>query len=108
MPTTERRPSTTECTGEQLEFHGRGRRMVVAGFDGGAIRRDGGVLLPREVEAKTGLLAGPVARLADQFTDSRDPEQTEHSVSELVSQRTIALALGYGDLNDHDRLRPPS
>uniref|UniRef100_UPI0025F37E0B IS1380 family transposase n=1 Tax=Thiohalocapsa sp. TaxID=2497641 RepID=UPI0025F37E0B len=62
---------------------------------------DGGALLLREVEAKTGLLAG----VAEQFTDYRDPEQTEHSVGELVSQRIIALALGYEDLNDHDRLR---
>ena len=47
----------TECTCEQLEFHGLGRRAVVARFDGGAISTDGGALLLREVEAKTGLLA---------------------------------------------------
>jgi hypothetical protein len=91
----------TECTGEQLEFHGLGRRVVVARFDGGAISTDGGALLLREVEAKTGLLA----RVAAQFTDHRAPELIEHSVGALVSQRIIGLALGYEDLNDHDRLR---
>ncbi len=91
----------TECTCEQLEFHGLGRRAVVARFDGGAISTDGGALLLREVEAKTGLLAA----VAQQFTDHRDPELIEHGVGELVSQRIMGLALGYADLNDHDRLR---
>jgi hypothetical protein len=74
---------------------------VVARFDGGAISTDGGALLLREVEAKTGLLAA----VAEQFTDHRDPELIEHTVGELVSQRILGLALGYADLNDHDRLR---
>ena len=91
----------TECNGEQLEFHGLGRRAVVARFDGGAISTDGGALLLREVEAKTGLLAA----VAEQFSDHRDPELIEHTAGELVSQRILALALGYADLNDHDRLR---
>jgi hypothetical protein len=91
----------TECNGEQLEFHGLGRRTVVARFDGGAISTDGGALLLREVEARTGLLAA----VAEQFTDHRDPELIEHTVGELVSQRILGLALGYADLNDHDRLR---
>ena len=91
----------TECNCEQLEFHGLGRRAVVARFDGGAISTDGGALLLREVEAKTGLLAA----VAEQFTDYRDPELIEHTAGELVSQRIMGLALGYADLNDHDRLR---
>jgi hypothetical protein len=91
----------TECHCEQLEFHGLGRRAVVARFDGGAISTDGGALLLREVEAKTGLLAA----VAEQFTDHRDPELVEHNAGELVSQRIMGLALGYADLNDHDRLR---
>jgi hypothetical protein len=91
----------TECNGEQLQFHSLGRRAVVARFDGGAISTDGGALLLREVEAKTGLLAA----VAEQFTDHRDPQLIEHTAEELLSQRIIGLALGYADLNDHDRLR---
>jgi hypothetical protein len=97
---------TAECTCERLEFHGLGQRVEGAGFNGSAISSDGGVLLFREVEARTGLLAGPGWRRGEQLNDDRDPEQTEHSVSALVSQRIIAAALGYEDFNDHDRLRP--
>jgi hypothetical protein len=39
------------------------------------------------------------------FRDYRNPERIEHSVGELVRQRVYGLALGYEDLNDHDRLR---
>ncbi len=92
----------TECNAAQLEFHGLGRRTVVADFNGGKISSDGGVLLLREVEARTGILA----RLAGQFVDYRSAELVEHTVLELVSQRVLGLALGYEDLNDHDELAP--
>jgi hypothetical protein len=91
----------TECNGEQLEFHGLGRRAVVGRFDGGAISSDGGALLLGEVEAKTRI----IERFAQQFVDHRNPELIEHTVRELIGQRVLALALGYEDLNDHDRLR---
>jgi len=93
--------SMTECNPEQLEFHALGRRAVVGNFDGGMISSDGGGLLLAEVEARTRILE----RLAEQFTDYRNPELIEHSVRDLVGQRVHALALGYEDLNDHDRLR---
>ena len=92
---------TTECSAKQLEFHGLGRRAVVADFTGGAISSDGGGLLLREVERHTGIIRG----FAQCFRDGRSQEHIEHSVEELVSQRVMALALGYEDLNDHDRLR---
>jgi hypothetical protein len=91
----------TERNAEQLEFHAVGKRAVVAAFDGGMISSDGGGLLLREVEVQARI----VARLAGQFTDDRDPQAIEHSVFDLVGQRVFALALGYADLNDHDRLR---
>jgi hypothetical protein len=47
---------------------------------------------------------GYLQRLARCFTDHRDPELIEHSVLELLRQRVYGLALGYEDLNDHDRL----
>jgi hypothetical protein len=91
----------TECTALQLEFHGLGRRKVVAGFDGGKISSDSGGLLLREVEQRTHILK----RLAGCFVDYRGPEQVEHSVELLIKQRVMGLALGYEDLNDHDQLR---
>ena len=90
----------TQCKTEQLEFHAFGRREVIGKFDGEMISSDGGALLLREVEQRTGILS----RLAQQFTDHRNPERTEHTLDELVTQRVMAIALGYEDLNDHDAL----
>ena len=92
---------TTECNGKLFEFHPLGTREVRGGFDGGAITSDGGGLLLREVEKRTGI----VERFAACFTDHRDAERVEHTVRELVAQRVYGLALGYEDLNDHDELR---
>jgi hypothetical protein len=91
----------TDCKETQLEFQGLGRRRVIASFDGGRISSDGGLLLLHEVAERTGLLK----RFAQCFTDHRDPARIEHSVEELVSQRVLAQAQGYEDLNDHDALR---
>lgn len=93
--------SITKCNGEQLEFHGFGRRKVVAKFDGDPLSSDGGGLLLRETERHTGILH----RFAQQFVDYRDPDAIEHTVKDLVSQRVLAIALGYEDLNDHHKLR---
>ena len=86
---------------KQLEFHGLGRREIVAKFDGGQISSDGGSLLLREVEKKTGI----IKRLSRQFIDHRDQDAIEHTVEDLVGQRVYGITLGYEDLNDHDRLR---
>jgi hypothetical protein len=91
----------TQCIEEQVEFHQLGRREVLGRFDGGAISSDAGGLLLREVEKRVGI----VKRVAACFRDYRDPERIEHSVEELIKQRVYAMALGYEDLNDHDRLR---
>ena len=91
----------TECTAEQLKFHGLGRRVVVGKFNGGKISSDSGGLLLREVEQGTHILK----RLAGCFVDHRNAAQIEHSLESLIKQRVMGLALGYEDLNDHDTLR---
>src|SRR2546427_9825518 len=91
----------TECTQVSFRFHPLSERDVVARFDGGSITSDGGGLLLREVERRTGILG----QFAACFTDHRDSRFIEHSVLELVGQRVYGLALGYEDLNDHDELR---
>ena len=91
----------TECSRQRLLFEAHGTREVTAAFDGGRITSDGGGLLLREVEQRFGI----VGSFVDCFTDHRDPELIEFSVSELLLQRVMGLALGYEDLNDHDRLR---
>jgi len=90
----------TECTKEYGAFQALGRREIVADFSGGTITSDGGALLLREVEQRTGILK----RFSKCFIDYRDQKRIEHSVLTLVSQRVIGLALGYEDLNDHDHL----
>ncbi len=92
---------TTECNQGTLMFHGLGGREVVGRFDGGMISSDGGGILLREVEARTGILQ----QFAACFTDHREADLIEHTVQDLVSQRVLALALGYEDLLDHDDLR---
>jgi Transposase DDE domain group 1 len=91
----------TQCIQEQMGFQQLGRREVIGRFDGGQISSDAGGLLLREVEKRFGILK----RFSGCFRDYRDPQRIEHSVESLIGQRVYAMALGYEDLNDHDRLR---
>jgi hypothetical protein len=92
---------TTECNQDFFSFHPLNQREIRGKFDGGSISSDGGSLLLREVEKRTGI----IAQFADCFRDYRKPDLVEHTVRELVGQRVYGLALGYEDLNDHDELR---
>ncbi len=91
----------TECNQTQLGFAPHFSRSVVASFDGGQISSDGGALLLRETDRRLNLLP----RLTGCFRDERNPLWVQHEVSEMLAQRVYGLALGYEDLNDHDRLR---
>ncbi len=91
----------TQCIPERMEFQRLGCRDVTAAADGGAITSDAGALLLREAERSVNLIAG----LAACFEDGRDPRRVEHELGALVRQRVYALALGYEDVNDHERLR---
>ncbi len=91
----------TECRQEAFEFQAHLSRKVSSDFSGGHLSSDGGLLFLREVENKRGILG----KLAGCFRDLRFQPLVEHSVEELLKQRIGALALGYEDLNDHDRLR---
>jgi Transposase DDE domain group 1 len=91
----------TDCNSQQFDFQANGRRRVVAAFDGGNVTSDAGGLLLREVVRGSGI----IERFARCFTDHRDPELIEHTVRDLLAQRAVGIALGYEDLNDHDRIR---
>ena len=91
----------TECNPTEIRAKAPGRRDFVARFDGGDITTDAGVLLLQAVEERRSILK----RFAGCFTDHRDPNRVEHTVTQLVSQRVLAIALGYEDVNDHNRLR---
>lgn len=101
MTTKPAASSATECKNQPLLFQDLGPRKVVADFSGGTLSSDGGVLLLRQVDRALGISR----HLAGCFYDQRNPDYVEHSVEELLSQRLYALALGYEDINDHERLR---
>ena len=91
----------TECKQEAFEFQAHLSRKVTSDFSGGHLSSDGGLLFIREIENKRGIMG----RLAGCFRDLRNQVFVEHGVEELLKQRIGALALGYEDINDHDRLR---
>jgi len=91
----------TECSNEVFQFPDVEKKAVVAGFDGGKITSDAGILLLGQADRVIGM----TKRLAGCFTDTRDVRFIEHTVTTLVRQRVFGIALGYEDLNDHDELR---
>jgi len=91
----------TECNSEVFHFPAVEKKAVVAGFDGGMITSDAGVLLLGQMDRALRI----TRRLAGCFTDHRDAVLIEHTVETLIKQRVFGIALGYEDLNDHDELR---
>ena len=93
--------SVTDCNEQPLLFQDLGRRKVVADFSGGSLSSDGGVLLLRQVDANLGLTQS----LAQCFYDVRQQQFVDHTVAQMLAQRIYGVALGYEDINDHERLR---
>lgn len=93
--------SATDCNQQPLLFQDLGSRKVVADFSGGTLSSDGGVLLLRQVDTNLGL----TQTLAPCFYDFRKQVFVDHSVQQMLAQRIYGLALGYEDINDHERLR---
>lgn len=90
-----------KCTAKQMGFGRLGRRIVEANFEGGALSSDGGLILLRQVDRRTGLSEA----VADALHDPRNPFFVTHELRDLVAQRLYALCCGYEDLNDHAALR---
>jgi hypothetical protein len=91
----------TDCNSSSIDFTPLGRRQVIADFAGGVITSDAGALLLREVDQRLKLFD----RIDRLIPDPRDPELIIHSQRTLVAQRIMAIACGWEDLNDHERLR---
>src|ERR1700732_2817061 len=81
---------------QPLLFNSLGSRQVLTDFSAGHLSSDGGILLLRQIDEGLGISRS----LAGCFSDLRSPLLIEHSVRELVAQRLLGLAAGYGDLND--------
>src|SRR6267154_2923212 len=77
------------------------RKKITAGFDGGRLTSDGGVMLLSLVDRRIKV----AEKLAAAFPDRRDRSRTVHSVADMIRARTFAIACGYEDGNDLDHLR---
>jgi len=91
----------TNCTQTAFNFPPLKRRRIEASFEGGDITSDGGVMLLRQVDRRTGLTPG-IARV---LGDERRQASCRPDGLSLLRQRVYGLALGYEDLKDHDTLR---
>lgn len=86
----------TEC----LLFPDIFDRPVVAKFDQRQSSSDGGAILLKAAEQRLGLTSA----LAAGLRDDRQAGKVQHELRELITQRVMALALGYEDANDAARL----
>lgn len=77
------------------------RKKLTVDFAGGNQSSDGGLLLLRAAERRLGVCR----RLAEAMPDRRDPDRVRHAMFEMVMARASAIACGYEDAIDLDRLR---
>ena len=88
-------------TGLLFDLPSVGRKKVSAAFDGGRITSDGGVALLALADRRIGV----IDRIARLIADRRDPALVTHSLASILRARVLAIACGYEDANDLDRLR---
>lgn len=69
-------------------------------FDAGGSSSDGGLSLLAAVDRKIGLTAS----LGESALDPRQSTKIRHEVLDMLRQRAFAIALGYPDVRDADRL----
>ena len=73
---------------------------MVAKFDQRQGSSDGGAILLRAADRGLGLTTA----LASALEDKRQSKKIKHELSELLTQRVMAIACGYPDTNDAARL----
>ena len=91
----------TDDTVLPFSFPAIARKKITAAFDGGRITSDGGVMLLAAAERRLQL----ADKLAAVILDPRDPARVTHGMADIVRARILAIACGYEDGNDLDRLR---
>ena len=90
-----------DATLEPFSFPAVGRKKLTAAFDGGRLTSDSGVMLLAAAERRIGI----AERLAALIADPRNPALITHSVADILRARMLAIACGYEDADDLDRLR---
>jgi Transposase DDE domain group 1 len=91
----------TEDTPLPFDLPAVDRKKLTVDFNGGTQSSDAGLLLLREAERKLGVCL----RLATAMPDRRDPNRIRHEMFEMLMERVSAIACGYEDAIDLDRLR---
>ena len=91
----------TEDTLLPFAFPAVARKKVTAAFDGGRITSDGGVMLLAAADRRLGICT----KLAAEIADRRDPDRVVHLVADILRARILAIACGFEDADDLDRLR---
>lgn len=71
-------------------------KSVIARFDGGMLSSNSGVLALAAVEKQLRV----AERLARCIDDPRCPDQTVHSLADMIGFRVTMIAAGYEDGND--------
>ena len=84
-----------------LSFANISGKKIEADFDGGMTTSDGGVLLLRQAETRTGV----VDRMVGAISDRRHQSYIDHTLTDLIRQRVFQIACGYEDGNDSNDLR---
>src|ERR1700745_3456863 len=91
----------TEDTPLPFDLPAVHRKKITVDFNGGNQSSNAGLLLLREAERKRGVCQ----RLSAAIPDQRDPDRILHTMHEMLMARASAIACGYEDANDLDRLR---
>ena len=91
----------TDATPLPFDLPSVHRKKLTVDFAGGNQSSDAGLLLLRQAERRLGVCG----RLAAAMPDRRDPSRIQHEMFEMVMARVAAIACGYEDAIDLDRLR---
>jgi hypothetical protein len=99
LPARPRRPRDKAAVEAGVRF----AQSYIITFDGGRLTSDGGVMLLAAAERRLGI----ADKLAALIAGSRDPHLVTHGVADILRARTLAIAIacGYEDGSDLDRLR---
>ena len=77
------------------------KKPIEMSFSAEKISSDGGLLLLREIEARSGILQS----ITNCIAEDRHAGYVKHSISSMLTQRVFQIAAGYEDANDCDTLR---
>ena len=91
----------THLQNEFLPFSPAAGVRVETAFDQPQMTSDGGAVLLRQIIRKNGLISA----MAGAINDPRSQAHVQHSIEDMIAQRTTQICLGYEGANDCDTMR---